>query len=112
MHIDVFSRCSRINNSHTMIIGGFTSAVIEENPKHKKDGVKSTNVIRGGHQNRRTWIYNTTNWIETAESSIARDRPACSLVNMPNGKVITFLIYLLKTDFKIILNIPDAYFVL
>ena len=96
-----------------MIIGGFTSAVIEENPKNTKDGIKATNFIRGGHQNRRTWMYNTTHWIETAESSIARDRPACSLVNMPNGKVIKFSIYVIKTAFKIILiifNIPDTHF--
>ena len=79
-----------------MIIGGFTSAVVEENPNHKKDGNTSRNVIRGGHQNRRTWIYNATNWIETAESIIARDRPACSIVNMPNGNVSTFQIYLIK----------------
>ena len=79
-----------------MIIGGFTSAVVEENPNHKKDGNNAKNLIRGGHQNRRTWIYNTTNWIETAESIIARDRPACSIVNMPNGNVSTFQIYLIK----------------
>ena len=75
-----------------MLIGGFESAVLEENPTHKKDGINATNFIGGGIQNRRTWMYNTTNWIEIAESSIARDRPACSLVNMPSGKVSTFSI--------------------
>ena len=55
-----------------MIIGGF-------NPVYGDDG---------GYQNKRTWIYNSSHWIETAATKIARDRPACSLVNLPNGKVL------------------------
>ena len=55
-----------------MIIGGF-------NPVYGDDG---------GYQNKRTWIYNSSHWIETAATKIARDRPACSLVNLSNGKVL------------------------
>ena len=55
-----------------MIIGGF-------NPVYGDDG---------GYQNKRTWIYNSSHWIETAGTKIARDRPACSLVNLSNGKVL------------------------
>ena len=54
-----------------MIIGGFNPVYGDE----------------GGYQNKRTWIYNSSHWIETAATKIARDRPACSLVNQANGKV-------------------------
>ena len=52
-----------------------------------------TNVdgsVDGGFQTNRTWIYNGQEWKETAQMNIARDRPACSLVNMPDGKVTSF----------------------
>ena len=55
-----------------MIIGGFNPVYGDE----------------GGYQNKRTWIYNSSHWIETAATKIARDRPACSLVNLSNGKVL------------------------
>ena len=64
----------RINSTHTMVIGGFNPVFGDE----------------GGHQNKRTWMYNTTHWVETSRTSIARDRPACSLVNLPNGKVLDY----------------------
>ena len=57
-----------------MIIGGFK-------PVYGDDG---------GYQNQRTWIYNSTHWIETAPTKIARDRPACSIVNSPDGKVFNY----------------------
>ena len=50
----------------------------------------------GGYQNQRTWIYHgigiDSQWKETAETHIGRDRPACSLVNMPDGKVCMFFV--------------------
>ena len=46
----------------------------------------------GGMQNERTWIFNSTHWKETAKTRVARDRPACSIVNMPNGKVMHFIL--------------------
>ena len=55
-----------------MVIGGFNPVFGDE----------------GGYQNKRTWIYNTTHWVETAETIVARDRPACSLLHLPDGKVI------------------------
>ena len=61
-----------------MIIGGF-------NPVYGDDG---------GSQNKRTWIYNSSHWIETAATKIARDRPACSLVNLSNGKVLIIINHL------------------
>ena len=45
----------------------------------------------GGIQLNRTWIYDGIQWNEMAPMSIARDRPACSLVNMPNGKVPLYI---------------------
>ena len=57
-----------------MLIGGFHHVNEDQNV--------------GGMQNDRTWIYNSTHWKETARTHVARDRPACSLVNMPDGKVI------------------------
>ena len=86
-----------------MIIGGFTSVGkgyddLLKNGDFTLDSVnrdiviEASNAVQGGHHNRRTWMYNTTHWKETAESIIARDRPACSLINMPNGKVTSFSI--------------------
>ena len=46
------------------------------------------NVSKGGAvQTDKAWIYNGLTWDEKARMSMARDRPACSLVNMPNGDV-------------------------
>lgn len=45
------------------------------------------NMTAGGHQTNRTWIYDGQQWKETAEMKIGRDRPACSLVNMHDGKI-------------------------
>ena len=45
-------------------------------------------VKKGGAiQTDKAWIYNGLTWEEKAPMSVARDRPACSLVNMPNGEV-------------------------
>ena len=76
-----------------MIIGGFTSAVFggKTDNLEENDNLEFRKLNGGGYQNRRTWMYNTNRWIETAESSVARDRPSCSLVNMPNGKVDYFI---------------------
>jgi N-acetylneuraminic acid mutarotase len=63
----------RIDYTRTMLIGGFHHL--------------SEEMDVGGRQNDRTWIFNSTHWIEKARTSVARDRPACSLVNMPDGKV-------------------------
>ena len=38
-------------------------------------------------QTNKTWMYDGTSWKAKAEMKIARDRPACSLVNTANGKV-------------------------
>ena len=49
----------------------------------------SNNEIGGALQTNKTWLYNGNSWEARAEMSIARDRPACSIVNMPNGEVIS-----------------------
>ena len=41
----------------------------------------------GGVTNNEAWIYNGKTWELIAPMSKPRDRPACSLVNMGNGKV-------------------------
>ena len=63
-----------------MVAGGFAAVFTNVNGS-----------IDGGHQNKRTWIYDGQQWKETAKMNIARDRPACSLVNMPDGKVNSFI---------------------
>lgn len=47
------------------------------------DGVKA-----GGGSIRKAWLYDGRSWEEIAPMTVTRDRPACSLLNMPNGKVI------------------------
>ena len=58
-----------------MLIGGFDPVFADQ----------------GGEQNEKTWIFNTTHWKSTAPSLVARDRPACCIVNMPDGKGINYL---------------------
>ena len=48
--------------------------------------------VAGGISNVKTWMYDGSTWEEIAPMSITRDRPACSLLNMPNGKVISYKI--------------------
>ena len=38
-------------------------------------------------QTNKTWMYDGNVWKAKAQMKFARDRPACSLVNMPDGKV-------------------------
>lgn len=53
------------------------------------DDVEYTNEdIGGAVQTNKTWMFNGKSWEARAEMSIARDRPACSIMNMPNGEVI------------------------
>ena len=44
-------------------------------------------VFAGAVQTNKTWIYDGNVWRPKAEMKFARDRPGCSLVNMPDGKV-------------------------
>ena len=41
----------------------------------------------GAIQTNKTWMYDGSSWSPKAEMKIARDRPACSIINMPDGKV-------------------------
>ena len=41
----------------------------------------------GGFSNGKTWMYDGKNWKEKKPIGVARDRPACSLISMPDGKV-------------------------
>ena len=35
----------------------------------------------------KTWLFNGNTWEERTPMSIPRDRPACSIINMPDGEV-------------------------
>ena len=41
----------------------------------------------GALQTNKTWLFNGNTWEERTPMSIPRDRPACSIINMPNGEV-------------------------
>ena len=41
----------------------------------------------GALQTNKTWLFNGNTWEEKAPMSIPRDRPACSIINMPDGEV-------------------------
>ena len=43
--------------------------------------------VGGGTTNGQTWMFEGKDWTKKAEIPTPRDRPSCSLVNMPNGKV-------------------------
>ena len=42
----------------------------------------------GGDSIGKAWLYDGRSWEEIAPMTVARDRPSCSVLNMPNGKVI------------------------
>ena len=44
----------------------------------------------GALQTNKTWLFNGNTWEERTPMSIPRDRPACSIINMPNGEVRKF----------------------
>ena len=44
-------------------------------------------LIGGAGVTDQAWMYNGNDWKSMAKMSIGRDRPACSLINMPDGKV-------------------------
>ena len=45
-------------------------------------------VEKGGAlQTNKTWLFNGNTWEEKTPMSIPRDRPACSIINMPDGEV-------------------------
>ena len=44
-------------------------------------------VLFGGVQTNKTWIYDGKKWTQKADMLIARDGPACSIVQETNGKV-------------------------
>ena len=41
----------------------------------------------GALQTNKTWLFNGNTWEEKTPMSIPRDRPACSIINMPDGEV-------------------------
>ena len=51
------------------------------------DDVKMFEAVGGAVQTNKTWMYDGTSWTGTAEMKFPRDRPGCSIVNMPDGKV-------------------------
>ena len=52
------------------------------------DNDPSDGIDAGGGSISKAWLYDGKDWKEIAPMTVTRDRPACSLLNMPNGKVI------------------------
>ena len=44
-------------------------------------------ILFGGVQTNKTWMFDGTKWTNKADMLIARDGPACSIVQEANGKV-------------------------
>ena len=49
-------------------------------------------TIGGGGQTDRSWLFSGEEWHEVKAAPVGRDRPACSIVNMPDGKVCIILL--------------------
>ena len=49
---------------------------------------ENSSYFGGGVQTDKAWMFDGYSWKKIAPMSIARDRPACSIINMPNGKVM------------------------
>ena len=63
-----------LNERDVFMTGGFVHKIDENGEKIS---------IR----NNKTWMFNGDIWNEKAPMTIPRDRPACSVINMPNGEV-------------------------
>jgi hypothetical protein len=49
-------------------------------------------AIGGGFALKRAWLYDGYYWSELRDMSVIRDRPACSIVSMPDGQVCNYLL--------------------
>ena len=98
------SHCAvRLNRTHVFIAGGFASAYrpgdpLTEQRDQSPDGEvinlvprrsrrQADGDIGGGVTLNRAWLFDGYYWNEVSDMSQVRDRPACSLVNMPDGSV-------------------------
>merc|ERR1719150_414093 len=54
----------------------------------ESDDYEYSFVEKGGAlQTNKTWLFNGNTWEEKTPMSIPRDRPACSIINMPDGEI-------------------------
>ena len=98
----ISSHCAvRLNRTHVFIAGGFASAYRTGDPLTEQRGSSNSqnnlgprrskrqvdSALGGGIALNRAWLYDGYYWNEVADMSIVRDRPACSLLNLPNGSI-------------------------
>lgn len=63
-------------------------ADIGANPRFGKRSVEDDlGAIGGGFALKRAWLFDGYYWTEIADMHIVRDRPACSVLEMPDGTV-------------------------
>ena len=72
---------SSINSTHVLLAGGYASDYTFTNPDPPHD-----ESFVAGRSLSKAWMYDGNYWEEVPDMSITRDRPACSLVQLPNGE--------------------------
>jgi hypothetical protein len=89
----------RINSTHLFMAGGLAQTFNLVNDFAEEDYVRdSTGCLRasnatlvdgigGGTYFDRAWIFDGKDWHNITHMSVARDQPACSLVEMDDGEV-------------------------
>ena len=72
-----------MNRTHVMIAGGFAGDYTFVNPLIPN----SSPVYYPGTALSNAWLYDGNYWIPVDNMSTVRDRPACSIVQLPQGQV-------------------------
>ena len=66
---------------------GLVSSVSTTHRPRRQASLDGSSILLGGVQTKKTWIYDGKKWVQKADMSIARDRPACSIVQDETGQV-------------------------
>ena len=66
---------------------GVGSSVSITRRSRRQASLDGSSTLLGGVQTKKTWIYDGKKWVQKADMSIARDRPACSIVQDETGQV-------------------------
>lgn len=73
-----------INKTHVMVAGGYRGDYTWTNPNLPND---TDGVYVSGWALKKAWMYDGYTWDSLPDMATVRDRPACSLVQLPDGKI-------------------------
>ena len=84
----------KLNKTHIFIAGGYARAYkvegVKQSPNEPADDTIDYNddsKTDGGIVLNKSWMYNGFDWTLLPSMTEARDRPACTSINLPNGNI-------------------------